>query len=61
LILHNGSCLTEPGATPNGPFISDNQEVMLEGFTDYEEMVKELKQIEKNSKGVVRLEVVGQS
>ena len=53
--------LAQTGVTPNGPFLSDTQEVKLEGFTDHEEMVEELKRIEEHSKGVVRLELLGYS
>lgn len=48
-------------AVPDGPFVTSTQEVELESFHNYVEMVKTLKQIEKNSQGEVRLEIVGQS
>lgn len=53
--------LAQDTVTPNGPFISDTQNVELEAFTDHEEMVKELKRIEAHSNGVVRLELIGYS
>ena len=34
--------LAQDTVTPNGPFISDTQNVELQAFTDHEEMVKEL-------------------
>ncbi|MFC0272495.1 M14 family zinc carboxypeptidase [Metabacillus herbersteinensis] len=45
----------------NGNLTNDNQVYSVNGFTDYAEMVKRLKQIESNSQGKVALEVVGQS
>jgi len=48
-------------AEPDGPFVTSTQEVELESYHNYAEMVKTLKQIEKNSQGEVRLEVIGQS
>lgn len=53
--------LAEPPAKPYGPFLTDTQEVKLNSFHDYEELVKTLKSIEKRSKGELRLEVIGQS
>lgn len=48
-------------AEPDGPFTTRTQEVELESFHNYVEMVKTLKQIEQNSQGEVRLEIIGQS
>lgn len=47
--------------SPNGNLTNPNQEYSIKGFTDYAEMVKQLKQIENNSQGRVALKVVGQS
>ncbi len=44
---------------PGGPWLSDNQTVNLNAFSDYDELVKALKQTEKSSKGLVQLEVIG--
>ena len=44
---------------PGGPWITDNQNVKLNAFTNYDELVKALKQTEKTSKGLVELEVIG--
>ena len=44
---------------PGGPWLSDNQTVNLNAFSDYDELVKALKQTEKASKGLVELEVIG--
>jgi hypothetical protein len=47
--------------SPNGNLYNENQVYSVNGYTDYAEMVKRLKQIEANSQGRVALEVVGQS
>ena len=47
--------------TPGGPWVTDTQEVKLDGFKNYEELIKTLEHIEKTSKGQVELEVIGQS
>ncbi len=46
---------------PGGPFITDNQNVSLSRLSSYDELVKSLKQIEKTSKGLIELEVIGQT
>ncbi len=46
---------------PGGPWISDNQNVSLQRLSSYDELVKRLHQIEKSSKGVIELEVIGQT
>ena len=48
-------------AEPDGPFVTRTQEVELDSYHNYVEMVKTLKQIEKSSQGEVRLEIIGQS
>lgn len=47
--------------TPNGPFLTGTQEVMLSSLHDYDDLVKTLKQIEKSSQGRLNLQVIGQS
>jgi hypothetical protein len=44
---------------PGGPWLTDNQNVELNAFSNYEELVKSLQQIEKASKGLVVLESIG--
>jgi hypothetical protein len=46
---------------PGGPWTTDTQNVSLNVLSDYDELVKKLKQIEKSSKGLVELEVIGQT
>jgi zinc carboxypeptidase len=46
---------------PGGPFITDNQNVSLSRLSSYDELVKSLHQIEKSSKGLIELEVIGQT
>jgi len=46
---------------PGGPWTTDTQNVSLNVLSDYGELVKKLKQIEKSSKGLVELEVIGQT
>ena len=53
------SVLAKTKIVPGGPWITDNQNVSLERLNDYPQLVKKLKQIEKTSKGVVELEVIG--
>lgn len=53
--------LAESGARPNGPFPTETQNVSLSAYHDYEQLVKTLKQLEQESNGEVKLEVVGQS
>ncbi|WP_051271270.1 M14 family zinc carboxypeptidase [Shimazuella kribbensis] len=50
-----------PQAVPNGPWLQDTQTMKLERLHNYEELVKELHQIEKSSQGKVQLEVIGKS
>ena len=53
------SALGEPEIIPGGPWITDNQNVSLKRLNDYPQLVKRLKQIEKTSKGMVELEIIG--
>lgn len=51
----------KPEITPGGPWLSDNQEVNLSRLSSYDELVKRLYQIEKSSKGLIELEIIGQT
>ena len=53
------SVLAKTDIVPGGPWITDNQNVNLNAFSSYDELVKALKQTEKASKGLVELEVIG--
>jgi len=57
--LGASSAFAQSEITPGGPWITDNQNVNLNALHSYEELVKALKQIEKSSKGLVELEVIG--
>ena len=48
-----------PGSTPNGPWVTPNQNISLEAFHDYEELTARLMKIEKSSKGLVRIVSAG--
>lgn len=50
-----------PQTVPNGPWLQDRQHVSLERLHDYDEMVTELRRIERSSHGRVALEVIGRS
>jgi hypothetical protein len=50
-----------PQSKPNGPWITPKQNLSLEGFESYEQLVKKLKQIEKRAKGIVELEPVAET
>lgn len=51
----------DPQSIPNGPWVQDSQRLSLERLHSYDEMVKALRQIERQSKGRVALETVGRS
>jgi hypothetical protein len=53
-----GLALAAPQSKPNGPWITPNQEVSLEGFESYEQLTAKLMQIEKRSKGLVEIDSV---
>jgi hypothetical protein len=56
--------LVTPGMasnSPNGNLTNDNSELSVSGFTSHAELKKTLKQIEKNSQGLVKVDVVGHS
>jgi hypothetical protein len=46
---------------PGGPFLTENQNVSLSRLSSYDELVKSLKKIAKTSKGMIELEVIGQT
>ena len=51
----------DPQTNPNGPWLQDRQHVSLQRLHNYEEMVTELRRIERSSHGRVALQVIGQS
>ncbi|HEY5674874.1 MAG TPA: M14 family zinc carboxypeptidase [Malonomonas sp.] len=53
--------LAKTDIVPGGPWLTDNQHVSLERLSSYPELVMQLQQIEKTSKGLVQLEVIGTS
>ncbi len=55
------SVIAKTDIVPGGPWISDNQVVNLSRLSSYDELVKRLHQIEKSSRGLVELEVIGQT
>ena len=59
VILGASSVFAKADIVPGGPWLTDNQNVNLNALHSYEELVKALKQIEKSSKGIVELEVIG--
>jgi len=59
--LSVGSVLAKSDIVPGGPWLTDNQHVSLERLSSYPELVMQLQQIEKTSKGLVQLEVIGKS
>jgi len=59
LFIGAGMAFAKTEIIPGGPWLTDNQNENLNAFTSYEELVKALKKIEKSSKGLVELEVIG--
>ncbi len=51
--------MAETEIIPGGPWVTDNQQVNYNALKSYDELVKALQQIEKTSKGLVELEVIG--
>jgi hypothetical protein len=47
-----GLALAAPQSKPNGPWITPEQNVSLEGFESYEQLTAKLMQIEKRAKVV---------
>ena len=48
-----------PNSTPNGPWVTPQQNISLEAFSSYEQLTNRLMQIESSSKGLVELEAAG--
>lgn len=61
VILGGSSAFAESDIVPGGPWTTDTQNVSLSVLSDYDELVKKLEQIEKTSKGLVELEIIGQT
>jgi len=59
VIFGSSGAIAKTDIIPGGPWLTDNQNVNLNALASYDEMVKALKQIEKSSKGLVELEVIG--
>jgi hypothetical protein len=57
--MGSSAVLAKSEIVPGGPWLSDNQTINLNAFSDYNELVKALRQTEKASKGLVELEVIG--
>jgi hypothetical protein len=51
--------LAQTDITPGGPWLTDTQVEMRQALHSYDELVKTLKKIEKSSKGLMELEVIG--
>jgi len=60
-VATTATATADPQTVPNGPWVQDSQHVSLERLHSYDEMVKALRQIERQSKGRVSLETVGRS
>jgi hypothetical protein len=56
--ISTGIAFSEPQSKPNGPWITPDQKVILEGFESYEQLTSKLMQIEKRSKGLVEIDSV---
>lgn len=61
LIVLSNSAFAKSDIVPGGPWITDNQHVSLERLSDYSQLYKQLRKIEKKSKGLVELEPIGVS
>ncbi len=63
LLLVSGLAFAGPYVTPGGPFLTEptTQDDFLDAFTDYEQLVNRIEQIEQTSNGRVKFEVIGQS
>lgn len=61
LLCGSSAVFAKTDIVPGGPWISDNQNVNLSRLSSYDELVKRLHQIEKSSKGLIELEVIGQT
>jgi hypothetical protein len=56
--ISTGIAFSKPQSKPNGPWITPNQNISLEGFESYEQLTSKLMQIEKRSKGLVDIDSV---
>ena len=56
-----GTASADPQTIPNGPWVQERQHVSLERLHDYGELVGALRQIERQTRGRVSVEVIGQS
>ena len=56
--ISTGIAFAEPQSKPNGPWITPDQKVILEGFESYEQLTSKLMKIEKRSKGLVEIDSV---
>jgi predicted deacylase len=56
-----GPAHADPQTVPNGPWVQENQQVSLSRLATYEELVKDLRQIEQQTQGRVSLQTVGRS
>ena len=56
--ISTGIAFSEPQSKPNGPWVTPDQKVILEGFESYEQLTSKLMQIEKRSKGLVEIDSV---
>lgn len=61
LFLFSLPAMADPDSTPNGPWVTPDQNISLEAFSDYEELTDRLMKIEKTSKGLVEVEAIGTS
>jgi len=61
VFLGASSAFAKSDIVPGGPWITDTQNISLSVLSDYDELVKKLEKIEKTSKGLVELEVIGQT
>lgn len=61
LALSVGSAMAASEITPGGPWLTPQQEMSLSRVSSYEQLENKLFQIEKSSKGLVELEVIGYS
>ncbi len=48
-------------STPNGPWVTPEQNISLEAFSDYVELTERLMKIEASSNGLVEIEAIGTS
>ncbi len=60
-LLAAGLAAGSPHTTPDGPWVQDEQNLSLRGFSSYEELTRDLEAVARSSQGRVTLETVGQS